>query len=216
MQTKVCKLCFKPIDDNSINSLLNNSYSLCFECYKKLEPQFINFKVDGYSALAVYAYDDELKSLIYQFKGCYDYELKDIFLDRFKTGLKFYFYDYVAVPVPSFIDDDKVREFNHVKEAFSNLKIPILNIIEKVKRVKQSDRHAEERKNIGEYLRLNSRDSLKGKKIVLVDDIYTTGSTIKACLKLIKQLNPKQIKILVLCKVTSVEHIGKPNNNKLY
>ena len=216
MPTRVCKLCFKDIKDNSLNSILGKKYSLCPECYKKLEPKFIDFKVDGVKGLAIYEYNEDLKGLIYQFKGCFDYELKDIFLDRFKTVLKLYFYDYLAVPVPSYKDDDLVRNFNHVEEAFKGLNIKLLKIIEKTEKVKQSDRHKNERADIGSYLRINTDKSLKGKKILLVDDIYTTGSTIKACLNLLKTLQPKKIKVLVLCKVKQIEHIGKSNINKLY
>ena len=97
MQTRVCKLCFKEIKDNSINSILGKKYSLCSNCYKKLEPKFISFKTDGVKCLALYEYNEDLKGLIYQFKGCFDYELKDIFLERFKAVLKLYFYDYLAV-----------------------------------------------------------------------------------------------------------------------
>ena len=216
MQTRVCKLCFKEIKDNSINLILGKNYSLCADCYKKLEPKFISFKTNGVKCLAFYEYNEDLKGLIYQFKGCFDYELKDIFLDRFKTVLKLYFYDYLAVPVPSYKDDDLVRQFNHVEEAFKGLGIPLLKIIEKTERVKQSDRHKNERSDIGSYLRINTNNSLAGKKILLVDDIYTTGSTIKACICLLKTLQPKKIKVLVLCKVKQNEHIAKSNINKLY
>ena len=216
MQTRVCKFCFKEIKDNSINSILGKKYSLCSNCYKKLEPKFISFKTDGVKCLALYEYNEDFKGLIYQFKGCFDYELKDIFLDRFKTVLKLYFYDYLAVPVPSYKDDDLVRQFNHVEEAFKGLGIPLLKIIEKTERVKQSDRHKNERSDIGSYLRINANNSLARKKILLVDDIYTTGSTIKACISLLKTLQPKKIKVLVLCKVKQNEHIAKSNINKLY
>ena len=94
--------------------------------------------------------------------------------------------------------------------------MPMLKLIEKTERVKQSDRNSKERSNIGEFLRILEHTDLKGKKILLVDDIFTTGSTIKACLKLLKTLNPKKIKVLVLCKVMNKEHIAKSNINKLY
>lgn len=216
MQTRVCKLCFKDIKDNSINYIFGAKYSLCDECYKKLEPKFLRFKVDGVDAVAIYEYTEDLKGLIYQFKGCFDYELKDTFLDRFKFLLKTHFYDYLAVPVPSYKDDDIVRNFNHVEEAFKGLGIKIIKAIEKTKRIKQSDRHKNERGDIGNYLRLVETQKLDKKKILLVDDIYTTGSTIKACLKLLKSANPKKNKVLVLCKVKPNEHIAKSNINKLY
>ena len=120
------------------------------------------------------------------------------------------------MPVPSYSDDDVVREFNHVEEAFKSLNMRYLKLIEKTERVKQSDRHQKERENIGDFLRISQNENLKGKKILLVDDIFTTGSTIKACLKLLKSLNPKKIKVLVLCKVVGKEHIAKSNINKLY
>ena len=216
MRTKICKLCFKEYKDYSLNSLFRKNISLCPDCQKKLEPKFIRFRVEGVDGTAIYEYNEDLKGLIYQFKGCYDFELKDIFLERFKYELKLHFYDYLAVPVPSYSDDDVVREFNHVEEAFKSLNMRYLKLIEKTERVKQSDRHQKERENIGDFLRISQNENLRGKKILLVDDIFTTGSTIKACLKLLKSLNPKKIKVLVLCKVVGKEHMAKSNINKLY
>ena len=37
-------------------------------------------------------------------------------------------------------------------------------------------------------------------KVLLVDDILTTGSTLFSCLQLIKKLHPKKIQILVVAK----------------
>lgn len=161
----------------------------------------------------IYNYDDTLRSMIYQFKGCYDYELKDTFLDRYRSELRLYYYDYIVVPVPSFIDDDKKRGFNHVFEIFKTLNLPIDRRIEKTVKVKQSDRNSEERKNIGDFLKLTSEESMCGKKVLIVDDIFTTGSTIRSCIKLIKKLNPKKIKVLVICKTLEKPHMVSTNTN---
>ena len=42
---------------------------------------------------------------------------------------------------------------------------------------------------------------VKNKRILLIDDVVTTGSTLKASIDLIKKGSPKDIKILVLAKV---------------
>ena len=37
-------------------------------------------------------------------------------------------------------------------------------------------------------------------KVLIVDDVYTSGSTINAMIKLVKKAHPKSIKILILSK----------------
>lgn len=216
MQTEICKLCFNEISGKSLNFALKTHYSLCFKCFEKLVPTFKSFKIGDIKALAIYEYNEDLKSLIYQFKGCYDFELKNIFLERYKNELKIRYWNYILLPVPSYQDDDRARGFNHVLESFKILGLKMDQRIIKTKRIKQSDRTAKERENIGDYLSLSDKSSLYGQKVLLVDDIYTTGSTINACIKLIKPLKPKKIEVLVLCKTKALDHMGKTNNNKLY
>ena len=42
---------------------------------------------------------------------------------------------------------------------------------------------------------------IQGKNIVLIDDVYTTGSTIKECVKALKKFNPNQIDVLTIARV---------------
>ena len=56
------------------------------------------------------------------------------------------------------------------------------------------------RRDISKYMELIDRPDLFNKKILLVDDVYTTGSTMKAAIDLVKQLHPKKIKVLVISK----------------
>ena len=41
---------------------------------------------------------------------------------------------------------------------------------------------------------------ISGKKILLVDDVISTGNSIKQSLKVLKEGNPKKIKILIIAE----------------
>ena len=209
---KHCKICFKEIKINDISRLFNKDICVCQECQKRLNPQFIYFDVDGYKALALYDYSEFIKKQIYLFKGCFDYEMKDVFLNLFIKEIKLAYSGYTIVPIPSYKEDDEIRGFNHVIEVFKQTGLEINEIIEKTDHFKQAEHSANKRKEIKKYLRLISNEPLTKKKVLIVDDIYTTGSTMKVAINLVERLNPKTIKVLVLAKTKTKQH-KKPNTN---
>lgn len=165
-----------------------------------MEPKFINFKVENYDAVSIYDYNPFIRKLVYQFKGCFDYELYEVFLNMYYRELKVWFSDYYVIPIPSYIKDDEERGFNHVIETFKCLGLKTLNILTKTEKHKQAISTVNERHEIYKSLALKNRPNLKNKKVLIVDDIYTTGSTMKSAINLIEKLNPKQIKVLVIAK----------------
>ena len=138
--------------------------------------------------------------------------MKDIFLNLFIKELKIYFSGYKVIPIPSYKKDDELRGFNHVVEVFKMIGLDVLQIIEKTEHFKQAEKSAKERQSIKKYLQLNTDKSLKKDRVLIVDDIYTTGSTMKAAINLVEKLNPKEIKVLVLAKTKNKE--DKKSNTK--
>ena len=197
--TKVCKVCFKDFYERDLYHLLGGT-SVCLNCYKEFQPKFIMFKVDKYSAISIYDYESKIQSTLYQLKGCYDIELGDVFLDRFKRELRLLFDGYVMVPVPSFKEEDEAREFNHVEEMFKIIGLPIVHAIAKTKKVKQASNDFKKRQLISKALKLIDGVDLKNKKVLIVDDVYTSGATMSASVKLIESLHPRKIRILVMSK----------------
>ena len=198
--TKVCKICLKSFKSHTFYSFVHGDYLICDECRKKLSPKFIEFKHDGYRCLALYDYDEEIKTLVYQFKGCYDIELKDVFMKEFLRELTIIYKGYTVIPIPSYKTEDIKREFNHVDEIFASIGFPMIKCLEKTENIKQSSLKKNERMNIKNYLKMSDINLVRNKKILLVDDIHTTGSTIQAAIDLISQGEPKDIKVLVIAK----------------
>ena len=58
----------------------------------------------------------------------------------------------------------------------------------------------ENAKNVYQLKSTKGMQELTQKRILLFDDIYTTGSTANECAKEIKQLQPKKIGILTIAK----------------
>ena len=69
------------------------------------------------------------------------------------------------------------------------------NVVEQSKLNKQ-----EREKNIRGVYELRNKGLLFNKKILLIDDIYTTGSTVNECSKILAEANPQKIGILTIAK----------------
>lgn len=116
------------------------------------------------------------------------------------------YYDTI-IPIPISKKRQKQRGYNQssliAKEIAKQLQIQyndksifkIKNIIEQSKLNKE-----ERKKNIQGVYKLCNKKQLENKKILLIDDIYTTGSTANECSKILSQAKPKEIGIFTIAK----------------
>ncbi|MCI8655687.1 MAG: ComF family protein [Clostridia bacterium] len=111
----------------------------------------------------------------------------------------------IAVPVSR--KRKKERGYNQTeliaKEISKKLNIQYAkNILYKtVNTVAQSKLNKEEReKNAAGVYKIKNQEEITNKKILLLDDIYTTGSTVGECSKILKQANPKKIGVFTIAK----------------
>lgn len=203
-KTPICKVCFRSIEQTTYHGFLFKNQTICHDCFLSLKPVLNEFKIDGIKCLNLYYYTEKIQELLYQFKGCKDYELRTVFIEYYKQYLNFKFKKYTIIPAPSFSKNDEDRGFNHVIEMYSILGLKMERIIHKIKQVKQADLSSEERQKIGDVLVIDDVD-LTNKRILIVDDVFTTGSTIRSMIKLIKSKNPKEIKVLVMAKTIDLD-----------
>ena len=67
--------------------------------------------------------------------------------------------------------------------------------------IEQSKLNKEDReKNAQNVYEIKNKQIIENKKVLLFDDIYTTGNTVNYCCKEIKKANPSKIGVLVLAK----------------
>ena len=131
--------------------------------------------------------------------------MKEAFLNLFLPELSIKFKGYKVVPVPSYIKDDEVRGFNHVEELCKMMNLEIVKVLEKTSHFKQAEKGAKKRQQIRKHLTIKTNVPIEKEKILIVDDIYTTGATIRTAINLLEKLNPKTIKVLVLAKTIDLD-----------
>lgn len=67
--------------------------------------------------------------------------------------------------------------------------------------VPQSTLNKEDRiENVKNAYIIKNSKIIKGKRVIILDDIYTTGSTVNECSKLLKQNNVKEILVMTIAK----------------
>lgn len=198
-ETYFCKTCFKEIKEISLHSILYKRKYICRACFQNLTPVFCNFKIAGKSALAIYEYTDFIKEKIYLLKGAGDIEIATIFLDYYRWYIKLKYLGYYIIGGPSSPSKINERGFEQNEMIFNFFNIKVHHHFEKVIDFKQSDLKKEERNKIIDKLKLvDIENILRHRKILLVDDIFTTGSTIQAMIKLLENIGTFKIKVLVL------------------
>ena len=117
------------------------------------------------------------------------------------------FSSFILIPIPLDIKKLKWRGFNQAeeiaKELAGFLNIPLLSdcLIKIKETLPQIELNNEERKeNIKNAFSVKSSKIIKNKKILLVDDVYTTGSTMEEAAKVLKRAGAKEVIGIVVAR----------------
>ncbi|QLK85526.1 ComF family protein [Staphylococcus sp. 17KM0847] len=121
-----------------------------------------------------YRYTGIIREMLQQYKFMRDVALAEVIAQYMVFPRKRYD---VIVPIPSSPSNDIIRTFNPVKYILDFKKIEYKDILAMTDRPKQFKLTQKERMNIKNSMRIKKEIKLENKSILLVDDIYTTGST---------------------------------------
>ena len=161
------------------------------------------------NVFACSSYGDPLKSLILA-KGWSDIvssrQLGEIIWQS--TNVKQHAFDYL-IPIPLHWSRFAKRGFNQAEEIATALARksgkPVINLLRRIKRTSlQSGLTIEGRRsNICDAFEVNCSDSdvYKNKHLMLVDDLMTTGSTLRAAAQKLLRYKPASISAIVACRV---------------
>ena len=97
---------------------------------------------------------------------------------------------------PSYIEDDKRRGFNHVKEIAKNLNLKFIDCLAKESKYKQSNKKLKDRGLIQKNIKIDKKAINDKDKLLIVDDVATSLSTIKAIIHLLPTKNDKKVFVL--------------------
>jgi competence protein ComFC len=199
----LCQDCLATLD------ILENSFCLCQKPMLFPKPGKCkicrNKNLDGLYFAVSYK-NPLIKKIIQSFK--YDSLVKDLstplallIITHFNLIQKeFDGKNCVLIPVPLYKKKLKSRGFNQseeiAKEISENTKIPLVfDCLLRIKEtLSQMELSREERlENIKSAFSINNAEKIKGKKILLVDDVYTTGSTMEECAKILKYAGAREV-----------------------
>ena len=185
--------------------------ALCIRCHAHT-PGFDH-------ARAAITYDDSSRKLILDFKhGGRTDGVKFFAAQMLRAGREMLRTTDMLIPVPLHQARLRQRRFNQaalLARAISQLNdIPYQTEI--LKRTKNTPSQGGQtfsgrRRNVSGAFGVNpqQKDLVKGKHVVLIDDVYTTGSTLSACAKTLKRAGAARVDALTFMRVVRPQEIPK-------
>lgn len=169
----------------------------CEDCvqWQQLFPDY------DFSHHAFFVYDDSFQEWVYQYKFLGDYRLRKTFIPEMKK----YFRqekESLICPIPLSQARFEERGFNQTEGVLSAAQIPMVQLLKKEKHTEpQAQKNRTERLAIAQpFTPTEEVHLIKGKKVILFDDVYTTGRTLFHAAALLMAYEPAQIRTVSLAR----------------
>jgi len=194
----------------------DKNHLLCRACFLNIPIYEIVAYNPGLTLAAISSYENEaLRKLLYAFK--YNHFLGvdaaiHTLIKRYLSGIdlaKNLPHDTIIIPIPLHKKRMRQRGFNQA-ERISNilgslLGFPILkNTLIRIKDTPPQARQKSKKERFdslrGSFSVTENSDGLKGKTVILVDDIYTSGATMNEATKVLRRVGTKSIIGFVIAK----------------
>ena len=181
-----CLWCGRSIKyESSFSEMFQVDDCLCSRCRHLMKYEPGMYQGPGFRFEGLYVYEGQVREMMLQYKENCDEALFSTFLYPYIRHLNRKYHGYTVIPVPSSEEMVTRRGFQHVRKIFSVLDLPVRELIVKTADVQQKS--SSRRKEIGTYFRLKEQQLPEKTKILLVDDIVTTGESMGACYRLLKR-----------------------------
>lgn len=189
-----CSICGRPF------SSLDAEYrfdSVCYDCKRWEEDERWAGSLD--KNISLYNYEDFIKEVIARYKFRGDYILAEVFATDVQKVFKGIEFDYL-VPIPLSEERLYERGFNQAEAIIRTAGFEPANLLTRIHTEKQSKKSRVERIHLVQVFKLESNLDLTSKTILLIDDIYTTGSTLRHAAKLLKENGAAEVYSLTLAR----------------
>lgn len=192
----LCDLCGDPLPSWRLVSF---PVALCARCRRLSRP------IDRSRAIG--AYDGALRSIVHAFKYDGRRSLAKPLGALMKTrGMDVLCHADLAVPVPLHSSRRRERGFNQAEDLARHVGLPIVAALRRVRRTPaQADLPAAKRHgNVkGAFALGRESGPVAGKIVVLIDDVSTTGATLDACARVLKEGGAREVRALTAARVVT-------------
>ncbi|WP_025727199.1 ComF family protein [Heyndrickxia ginsengihumi] len=189
-----CRMCCRPLENIAADFI---QHDLCLDCVKwEKDSNFADVLVQN---ISLFAYNDGMKEMLARFKFRGDYILAKIFSDDIKQALHTLQFD-MLVPIPLSKERLAERGFNQAKALAVEAGFETSDCLERIHTEKQSKKTRAERFQLEHIFYVNDHCNINGKTILLVDDIYTTGSTVRHAAYILRKHGAKKVCAFTLAR----------------
>lgn len=169
----------------------------CFNRFERINSESSNEYLD--KIVSLYAYNQAMMEYLHQYKFLQDVALAQIFASELRTAIKLQ--SGIIVPIPMHPARLKERTFAHIDELLKVANIQFEHVLEKTTTSKMSEKTREERLAIETLFKIKEHGKIKhSSTYVLIDDIYTTGTTLRHAAKLLKHQGATRVEAITLIK----------------
>jgi len=160
-------------------------------------------------ARSIAFYDGILKEILHKFK----YQSK-LSLGRVLSNILIYNFPKdldipdLVIPVPLYIDKLRKREYNQslvlAEKVAKYLRVSfdpyVLRRIRDTKPQFEIKSDIAKRRNVKDAFVLRKIENIRGKSVLLVDDVFTSGSTINECTRVLLEADTTRVQVLTLMR----------------
>ena len=193
-----CYLCCRPLQfQMTWSKLLTHKVEpvICEKCVLKFEP-VTSDQLKYEDTISLYHYNEPMKDFLHRYKFFKDVVLSKVFREQIHQYLKDK--QEIIVPIPMHHQKLKERTFAHIDELLNAANISYTHLLEKESMITQSSKSKIEREQSEQLFKLKANVKIEAAHYILIDDIVTTGTTLKHAKSLLLEAGAKKVSAFTL------------------
>lgn len=197
-----CLLCEKKIASTpSWQSLfaIEETSLICETCSKSFVHVDIKEEDDVVDQVtSLYTYNEPMREFLHQYKFLQDVALAGVFADELRKELNRK--DAIIVPIPMHPQKKIDRTFAHVEEMLVAARVPFEDLLIKTNTEVMGEKTREERLSMCHLFAIKPGSDIRKTTYILVDDIYTTGTTLRHAATVLKEAGAERVEAITLIR----------------